>query len=255
MLVALIAGCEVFETHPDHGYLEPARIVERYLASEGAVKTLEGEARVEIDSPEREGSLRATILIAKPHRFRMVAYPPVGGTVFDISIVHDLACFHLPREQKIIERKLSAPMKKSNSFGGLNSIFAETGLAALILGHTANDRRPDLKMLDRSEKLVTFGVFDENGFKEGEIEFLEGSFFKVRHRTFGKGGRTVLDVTYGKYSKVEDSGLWWPHTIRISCPEKKFTLTMDFHDLELNGDIPADAFKIEVPPGTKTIRD
>jgi hypothetical protein len=253
-LPALIcAGCEALMPTPDYGYLPPEEIVRHFAEWEGSVKSLEGEARVRIDSPSREGSLKATILVSKPHRFRMAAYPPVGGTVFDVSIVRDLMRFHLPSEDKVYERNLSPDSKARE--GDISEIFAQSGLASIILGRSAPNYGSGMKMIDRDDGTVKFGVFDENGVKTEEIHVQEYSLFKLRHMTFGKGGQVLLDVTYGKYELRGEQKIWWPGLITIECPSRQFKLVMDFNEIDLNADIPPEAFEIEVPEGTAVIKD
>ncbi len=249
----LLACCEILSPAPDFGHLPPDEIIKHCSAWEGSVSSMEGEARVRIDSPAREGSLKATILVSKPHRFRMVAYPPVGGTVFDVSIVRDLMRFHLPSEEKVFERSLSSA--GGGQGGDLNEIFAQSGLASIILGRSAGSYETGMKMLDRDGDTIKFGVFDENGLKTEEMHVQEKTLFKLRHLTFGKGGKVALDVAYGSYKTAGEAKIWWPWLISIECPEKKFKLVMDFNDIELNAEIPADAFEIEIPEGTAVVKD
>ncbi len=253
VLAAACSSCETLTPLPDFGYPPPEKIVEVYRAWESSVSSLEGEARVRIDSPAREGSLKATILVSKPHRFRMVAYPPVGGTVFEISIVRDLMRFHVPSEEKIYERSLGAAGGEGK--GDVNEIFSQAGLASIILGRSGTDGNHGMKMIDRDDRIVKFGLFDENGLKTEEVHLQECTLFKLRHLTFGKGGLVMLDVAYGGYEKRGDAGIWWPSSIVIECPTRKFKLAMDFNEIELNGEIPPEAFEIEVSESTKVIRE
>jgi hypothetical protein len=257
LTVPLLAGCAELEPKPNHPYLPPGDVAARHIAWERSVRTLEGEARVEIDSPRREGSLKGSILVKKPHRFRMVAYPPVGGTIFDITVVRDRLRFHLPRENRLIDQTLGAegPVSAKEGLADLNQIFARSGLTGLILGGGEESAQRRLELLDRDEQLIRFGVFNEDGLKTEEVHILEGTLFKARHLTFGRGGKIVLDVSYADYQKSGEEGIWWPHEIRIACPGQKFRLVLDFNDVVLNTLIPNASFEIDVPAGTEIVKE
>ena len=110
--LAASSGCECFSSAPlrDLSKMQPGETVSLFVREEAAVATLQGEVKSHIDSPERSGTLYATILVRRPHSFRMRAYPPImGGTVFDLSIRKEKLEFYVPSEETVFAQRLGGP--------------------------------------------------------------------------------------------------------------------------------------------------
>jgi outer membrane lipoprotein-sorting protein len=262
--LAVSAGCFLLGASgpvpPDLSHLTPLEAARIHADREAAVRTLQAEVKARIESPKRSGSVRAVVLVKRPDAFRMRAYPPLGGTIFDLAIRDEEIHFYVPDEDTLYVQKAGRhaekPKKREGEGQGpdLDALFSTTGLARMILG-TGTEEEVTFRFVERTAEGLKLAVVNADGLVEGYAWIDPTYLLKTRQIVFGRGGKKELDLRFEDYDLHESTGLWWPRRMSIHAPRKKFRLELRFAtgDLSLNENLENDLFDLDVPEDVKRV--
>jgi hypothetical protein len=212
-----------------------------------------------LESPKRSGSVRAVLLVKRPHALRMRAYRSMAGTIFDMAIRKDVIEFYNVDDETVYVQKRSGRKKakdegKKEEGPDLDALFRSTGLARLILGTEAEEELV-FRYMERSEGGIQLAVVNDAGIVEGHVWLDPVTLFKARQVVLGKGGRKALDLAFGDYRLHEKTGLWWPRVMKIHAPREEFRMELrfDMGDLDLNESLENDLFVLDVDEDVKRV--
>ncbi|MHC5040664.1 MAG: hypothetical protein ACYTHM_25405, partial [Planctomycetota bacterium] len=257
LLLLAALGCECKPDYPDLSHLSVPEAVNLHARREGAVRTLQGEVWANLESPKRSGSVRAVLLVKRPHALRMRAYRSMAGTIFDMAIRRDVIEFYNVEDETVYVQKRSdrREKKKEEKEGpDLDALFGSTGLARLILGTEAEEELV-FRYMERSAAGIQLAVVSDSGLVEGYVWLDPVTLFKARQVVLGEGGRKALDLGFADYRLHEKTGLWWPRVMKIHAPREEFRMELrfDMGDLDLNGTLENDLFALDVDEGVKRV--
>ena len=186
------------------------------------------------------------------------------GSGFDLLLDGKDMSLYSPGDNVIIRRKLGSGTASSAAglerLTGVERLFAETNLAKLLLGGTRFDEKEEWRQLDRDAEFLRFGVF-VNGRQRGEV-VVEDASHLIREYIISpqRPGGPDLVVRYKRWAEVEVPGIggapatkvWWPATIEIKSDQLEFYMAFWFNEVRANQDLPADAFRQDIPEDAMT---
>lgn len=241
----------------DLSHLHPPDAVHLFVTEETAVSSLEAEVRATFRTAEESHpAVNAEIKIRRPDSFRMLAYPKIGPTIFDLVIRDRKILFYVPDEETLYVDHLDArrPEKGERKGPDLQAIFGRTGMADLFLGTQLGGQR-EVKYIHRSAEGLKLAILAPSGIVQSYIWLDPVTLFKTRQVVIGEGGKVALELRFSEYEEIEDTGFYWPRRIDAASPVDRFSLTMQF-DLDsilFNQDLEPDLFEMDLPEDVKRV--
>lgn len=246
---------------PTYPFRDPARTIAHYHDMRGPARVLRAEARV--DRRGSDGRIRGTVLmfVQRPDRVRFDAMTQFGpaavltsdGERFALMDLRENRYFEGPTCPANIERLLGI------RFGGeevtrfllgespriepaRSEMRCENGGYVVTL-HAADGRRQEL----------VYQVRDQDLSAQPESQQLR----LTRSEVFAPNGPTEWRVTFDDYRFVADPtdtahpqrGVMMPYTLRFEDPNRGTDTLVRFERIDLNVEVPSDAFTQEPRPG------
>jgi outer membrane lipoprotein-sorting protein len=106
------------------------------------------------------------------------------------------------------------------------------------------------------------------GWKEEAYTLREGGWLLIRHGALRRQElvfnslKQLVEMSYFEdntriiqvgYAGFPAQGEPFPHTMTIEVPGRYTTINLEFSDLETNGDLPSELFRLTPPPGAKVV--
>lgn len=257
-VLLLCAGCPG-TAYPTTPHTDPERLISLQRGSRHYVEAIRAEARVE--QWGQDGRIRGTVLmfVQRPERVRFDAMTQMGPAAILTSDGERFALTDL-REN----RYLMGPTCPENIARLLGIPLSGEEVTRFLLGGTpvidAVDR--EVGPSDDGNYLVTLRSADglrqeiEIGVRNADREKppAEQRLRLLRSELFDDGG-TVWRTTFDEYRVVEDPnseqgmGVAMPYEVRFEHPREEADTTVRFEDIDLNVEVPAEAFAQSPRPG------
>lgn len=261
VVVALgLSGCPTRCPTTPHTSAEVALRYHRSMRR--PARALRAEARVE--QWGREGRIRGTVFMfaQRPERVRFDAMTQFGpaavltsdGTEFALTDLRENKYLYGPTCPANISRLLGIPMSGRD-------------VMLLLLGDTPRieAERDEIVCEGDGRYVVTLhgaaGVRQEIELavrpRDREAPLLEQRLRLRRSEVFGADGGTMWRATFDDYRVVEDPrseadprmGVAMPFVVRFEDPGHRADTTVRFQEIDLNVDVPDDAFRQQPRPG------
>jgi outer membrane lipoprotein-sorting protein len=243
LLASLLAACGP-APRPADAYASAPDLVRDMLALRAKVRSLRAAGRA--DHYGERGRVQGKIFAfaKQPGRLRVDLMSPFGstlavltadGAVFRLSDLRESRYYEGPAEPCNIARLIGVPLAPEDAMAAL------AGSTPIIEG----------------SPVVTW---DGGGFYRVRIEggglaqTLEigpsRRVLPLRRSLLERNGETVFDMTFDRWLDVGGASV--PHEIRVSMPREKAELLVRYDEgaVEVNVDLPDDAFTQTPPPGT-----
>ncbi|HUK54217.1 MAG TPA: hypothetical protein VL099_13080 [Candidatus Binatia bacterium] len=194
------------------------------------------------------------ILASSPSHVRMIGKAPVvGSTIFDMVSDGETFRIFIPPKGKFIvgparaERPAKKPLENLRPQHILDAVFwpplPEGALLLFAEEQEGPARYYTLTVARRGEhpEIERRLWFDRTDLSLARLEFFE------------TGGRLVSIIQYSDWL-AEAGGSRFPQEIKLDRPHNDYRLDLHVLSVTLNGEIAADRFHLEQPPGTELVR-
>jgi outer membrane lipoprotein-sorting protein len=247
-------------------------LIESYNSFAQGVKTINSTVELKPTAGSRYSGLiqeyhevKAFLLASRPDSVRMIGQAPViGTTVFDMASDSDTFRVSIPSKNKFLvgpvslERTSSKPIENLRPQHLLDALlWPEIRKGEAVLFEEFNDENARYYVLT-----VLRGGYEKE--VSSKIWFDRADLHVVRLQKYGPKGALLSDAHFsdweplvGDQEHTADTpadAASFPRTIRLNRPHDDYTLDLQVTKLTLNGDIPADRFKIEQPAGSELVR-
>jgi len=193
------------------------------------------------------------ILIQKPDFIRVRAeFPVVGSTVFDMVSDGTQYKVHLPTENRFLigENAFTKPSKKR-----FENVRPQHIRQALVIDPPREDEEVAfLRNVTYGRQAYHVVSIEKSGRPElsREIWFERMSLRIVRQIIYDYSGDPVTDAWYQQW--IETESIPFPGLIHINRPKDGYELRVEVLKSGINEDVPANAFKLDIPEGAKVER-
>lgn len=247
-------------------------LIESYNSFAQGVKTINSTVELKPTAGSRYSGLiqeyhevKAFLLASRPDSVRMIGQAPViGTTVFDMASDSDTFRVSIPSKNKFLvgpvslERTSSKPIENLRPQHLLDALlWPEIRKGEAVLFEEFNDEKARYYVLT-----VLRGGYEKE--VSSKIWFDRSDLHVVRLQEYGPKGAMLSDTHFSDWeplpSNQEHSAdsaadvASFPRTIQLNRPHDDYTLDLQVTKLALNGEIPADRFKLEQPAGSELVR-
>ena len=215
---------------------------------------------------EEYHEVKAFLLAERPSQIRMIGQAPVvGKTIFDMASDGETFRVSVPSKNKFLVGAVAAERISDKP---IENLRPQHLLDALLW--------PEI----RKEESVLFEEFNDETARYYVLTVLRGGYRteilrKIwfdrsdlqisRLQTFGPKGVLLSDVHVSDWEPVlgdqkspdgtqPQAPSAFPMSIRVERPHDDYRLELQITKLTLNGDLPADRFKLEQPAGSELVR-
>lgn len=247
-------------------------LIASYNSFAQGVKTINSTVELKPTAGSRYSGLiqeyhevKAFLLASRPDFVRMIGQAPViGTTVFDMASDSDTFRVSIPSKNKFLvgpvslERASSKPIENLRPQHLLDALlWPEIRKGEAVLFEEFNDEKARYYVLT-----VLRGGYEKEVSRK--IWFDRADLHVVRLQEYGPKGTLLSDAHFsdweplvGDQDHTTDTpadAASFPRTIQLNRPHDDYTLDLQVTKLALNGDIPADRFKLEQPAGSELVR-
>jgi hypothetical protein len=248
-------------------------LLESYDAMVQGVKTLNATVQLKPTTGSKYSGVideyhevKAFLLAARPAEVRVIGQAPViGKTVFDMASDGDTFRVSIPSKNKFLvgavalERASSKPIENLRPQHLLEALlWPEIRKEEAVLVEEFNDEAGRYYVLT-----VLRGGYQTEILRK--IWFDRADLQVIRMQSYGPKGALLSDVRVSDWQALtageqaaaaatQGGVAAFPRAIRIERPHDDYRLDLQFTKLALNGEIPADRFKLEQPTGTELVR-
>lgn len=216
-------------------------LIQEWSENSSKVSSVQGLAKVKVDTPEKSLNGTQVILAEKPNRLRAETLSPFGSPLLLLTADGETLRVSLPSR----------------------NVFYTGEATAANLGRFV---RIPLRLTDLISVLLYQPPIIDS-LREEAFELQEGGWLLVRYSskrrqelTFNHARQLVevryydrdelfLKIGYGEFAEEGDS---FPQLFGIELPKQQTTASLKFSDLETNGRLRPGIFQL-VPPATATI--
>jgi len=236
----LCAGCTkvvhrpVFS--PDENRWEIVR--QNLLHNYSRLRTLKGQAKLIIETPQAAYSANASILINRPDSLYMKIEAALGIDIGSLFADRSRFVLYAPMQNTCYVG--STDSMDLDAFISFDLSYAKLLQALMGMELAHGTKKGVLKPSNNT--LIYTGNNGQYQYKY-QIDPYQGVVTKMFIRD--KNNQIVLLKEFSRF--VELSGVKIPRTIRLMRPEKKESLTLFYKQLTINGRIAAKDFRIRVP--------
>ena len=213
------------------------RLLETLEESAGTVSSLRGLAKVRVDSGERAMRGNQVLLVERPDRFRAESLSPFGNPLMVVTTDGEKVQALIPSEGRFMEGEAS--YRNLVRFTGL-PLELEDLLRILLyqIPPIAFDRsRIEAGSEGYLLHLAGSGLRQELLF-DPELRLIRASWFERSD--------LLLRVDYDRFTEAPP---FYPRTIDLEVPSAEIAASVNFNEIELNPDLPAERFKLSPPTG------
>jgi len=267
-LAAALGGCSIKSTtHIPTTEVRPlldstkAELMAQYEELSRSVRTV--NAKVELAPHtgsqytgviEDYKQVNGFVLAVSPSHIRMIGQAPViGSRVFDMVSDGETFRISIPPKGKFIvgpahyEHAAKKPLENLRPQHILEAIFwppVDTGSMVLF------DEEENGGARFYALTVVSRG---ENPEVARRIWFDRADLNVSRVEVYEPGGKLVSVARYSDWQPAGEGGKY-PRKIAVERPHDDYRLDVHITSLTLNGDVPADRFQLEQPPGSELVR-
>jgi outer membrane lipoprotein-sorting protein len=207
-----------------------------------SINSIQGLAKIKLKAPLNNINANQVLLVERPNRLRAETLSPFGVPLLLLVADGEKMGALLP-SQNIYYQGSSSP---ENLGAFVNLPLALSDLVSVLL------YQPE--MIEPWKKefftlkaggwlLIHKGTLQRQEFIFNDMqELIEVSYFKEND--------LFLKVQYAEFSESENS---YPKLLTLEIPEKYATITLEFSDVEVNGQIRPELFKIAPPASARVV--
>jgi len=203
-------------------------------------------AEISVNGSVGGRSLRARLHagLTAPSSARLEAVAPFGQPVFILVTRNDETTLLLPRDRRVLEHGRAAEVLDAVAGVPIDA----TDLRLALTGCPAQARAQDAKQLDEDWRIMPDG--DGSLYLHRDARTAPWRLVAAEHRP---AGAPAWRAEYRDFQQGPPAaGL--PKSVRLtSLDGKRFDLRLGLSQVELNPSLGADAFAVQIPPGTRPI--
>ncbi len=207
-----------------------------------SINSIQGLAKLKLEAPLNNINANQVLLVERPDRLRAETLSPFGVPLLLMVADGEKMGALLP-SQNIYYQGSSSP---ENLGMFVNLPLGLSDLVGVLL------YRPQMIETWKKEAfnlkaggwlLIHSGTLQRQEFVFNDMqELIEVSYFK--------NNDLFLKVHYAEFSESDSS---YPKLLTLEIPEKYATITLEFSDVETNGQIRPELFKIAPPAGARVV--
>lgn len=246
--LALLLSCKGPSVKPLYppevkGELSPKRVKRIINDRVRSIRTVEAQVTIISKKKPYAGRYKALLFFKRPSRLRLKIFQTFGPTLSDLVMKGNLIEAYIPNKNTVFKADLGEGTKKQGS--GLTPLDLMKGILQVGI-----DESEELSLSQDSQGDIVL-----NHLKEGRLvkstEIDSRSLLIKRETLLGPGEQPYLITSYAEYKKTD--GQWWPFRIEFGEPMKEVFMSFEFQSVRTNGPIEPGTFKLDVPPGVKTV--
>ena len=246
--LALLLSCQGPSTKPlpppeVEGERSPKRIKQIINERIRLIRTVEARLIIISKKEPYAGRYKALLFFKRPSRLRIRIFQTLGPTLSDLVMRGNLIEAYIPNKNTVFKADLGEETK--NQGPGLSPLDLMKGILQVGI-----DESEELSLAQNPQGDIVL-----NHLKEGRLvkrtEIDSQSLFIKRETLLGGGEQPYLITSYAEYKKTD--GQWWPFRIEFSEPMKGAFMSFEFQSVRTNDPIKSGTFKLDVPPGVKTV--
>lgn len=247
--LAFLVSCRGPSTKPPSppevkGDRSPQRIKQIINERIRSIRTVEGQLTIVSKGGPSPGRCKALLFFKRPNQLRLKAFQTLGPTLFDLLMEENSIQVYIPEQNKVFKANLGEGKAKTDLS------LTPLGLMKGILQVGIDESEVLSRYEDPQGNIVLNHLEDGRLVKKTEVE--PRSLLIKRETLLGAGEKPYLITSYSEYRKT--NGEWWPFRIELHQPIEGQFMSFEFESVRTNIPVEPDVFKLDVPPGTTTIR-
>jgi outer membrane lipoprotein-sorting protein len=208
-----------------------------------SIQTVEAQLTVISKKKPYAGRYKALLFFKRPSQLRLKVFQTFGPTLSDLVMKGNLIEAYIPNKNTVFKADLGEGTKKQGS--GLTPLDLMKGILQVGI-----DEAEELSLAQNPQgDIVLHHLKEERLVKKTEID--ARSLFIKSETLLGPGEQPYFITSYAEYKKT--GGQWWPFRIEFREPLREPFMSFEFQRVKTNGPIESDIFKLDVPPGVKTV--
>jgi len=229
----------------------------------GTIQTLRANVQLQLSFVEQDqdtvkefSNVTGFILIQRPGNIRVRAQVPVvRTTALEMASAGATFQVHVPSKSRFLVGDTAAN-KPSES--RVENVRPQHILEAVLISPQRDDEKPLLENVVEGLKAYQLLVLVRPGAEEGQLQLSRKIWFDrsnleiTRQEIYDDKGDVATDAWYREWST--EGTVMFPHFIYMSRPGDGYDLQVRILKVDLNVPLPADAFDLKPPEGTKIER-
>lgn len=213
--------------------------------------------------------VKAFLLAERPSEIRIIGQAPViGKTVFDMASDGDSFRVSIPTKNKFL---VGSATSERNSSKPIENLRPQHLLDALLWPPIRKEEAVTLTEFNNEKGRYYVLTVLRGGY---QLEVLRQIWFDrsnlqvARIETFGPKGILLSDASFSDWEPVDNPApgqsyaptaaaapaiTSFPRLIHLERPHDDYTLDMQLTKIRVNGELPADGFKLEQPAGSELV--
>jgi hypothetical protein len=242
-LSLLLAGCPVRVDYGPLGRIEdPAFVIRTIRHHDALVRSLAGEGRLSIDSPEGSGTLRVAVEVARPDRIYLESADLFGTPRGTFATDGARFAFYRPDENVYVEGPASA-----GAIGRYLPVELGPDELADILLATFPILDGEARMeVDPDASAYVIVIAAPGGRQRLTVGTRDLRLISVETR-----GARSYDAFLDGFDDKLLPGQVFPKGIRVVLPGRRTELRLRYGDLALNREPDPASFQLSPPPGAR----
>jgi len=220
-------------------------LLERLAESSAAFGSLEGIAKLKVETAERSQTVTEVLIAEKPDRLRLETLNPFGfgqplllmatdGRQIDVLVPGEGKLYRDEVTLENLQRMTRLPLQ-------LTDLVHLLLYQVPVIGHERRSVTP----LDDGEVLLTL-----HGADGRRQELCFDPLLRLVGASYYRGEELLLKVCYGEFTGESRP---FPTAASLVMPATRTSATVAFSDLRTNVAIPADRFRLTPPPGVEVL--
>jgi outer membrane lipoprotein-sorting protein len=246
--LALLSSCKAPSTKPlspleVKGERSPKRIKRIINERIKSIRTVEAHLTIVSKKEPYAGRFKASLFFKRPDQLRVKTFQTLGPTLSDLLMKGNAIEAYIPDKNTVFKADLREEMKKRGE--GLTPLGLIKGILQVDI-----DESEELSLsLDPGGDIVLNHLKNGRLVKKAEID--TRSLLIKRETLLGAGEQPYLVTSYADYRKIGEQ--WWPFHIEFREPMKDPFMSFEFQSVRTNVPMRRDTFRLDVPPGVKTV--
>ncbi len=243
-LLIITSSCMFQKTvRKDISHLTYRELLAGNEAWQHSVKTLEGRARITLDSPQYSGAFNADVLVNGPDSLLITITGPMGIRVGKVFITANRFVFY----NQVMNQFITGTQQ---DFEDTNFLQFPLEIGQLRSVFAAQDAFEILKEEKFERTKDGFYVEVMNGDLNYHLWF-EPEYLHIKKIEYYDNRQLLFFKEYDRFEETD--GIIFPRSINFVRPEDKQGLSIFFTELHINQPIAADRFIIHISDNAKQI--
>lgn len=241
----LLVACPPPRTPPPDLALDPAALLAQVRAAQGAVRTVQGEARVRFRSPRGAASVKQLTAAEAPDRVRLEELDFFGNPVAVLVASGGRFALYDSRE-KVLYRGAATPENLSRL---VPIPLSAPELATLLLGSAPLLDGPAVRAApERSQVRLRL---ERDGVAQELWVGARAAVEKASRQVAGGAGPGSWEVEFSGHQ--ERGGAWFPGALALRSAPAKVEVALSWTEVEVNGPLDPRLFELPAPRGARVV--